>query len=207
MTGSGDILKAYAEEAEDIIPRFEALRAEDVLAPVAAFLPIAPARIADIGAGTGRDADWFARQGYTVCAVEPVAELADFGKRTQAAGIEWVDDRLPDLAALRGAARRFDLVFAESVWHHLDEADSAASLAALREILVPSGRLIISLKQFPADRPASRGILTEEKLVQQVAAAGFSVLHCSRANPHQDHNRTAGNMWTWLVLEQGKGAA
>ncbi len=207
MTGSGDILKAYAEEAEDIIPRFEALRAEDVLAPVVAFLPIAPARIADIGAGTGRDADWFARQGYTVCAVEPVAELADFGKRTQAAGIEWVDDRLPDLAALRGAARRFDLVFAESVWHHLDEADSAASLAALREILVPSGRLIISLKQFPADRPASRGILTEEKLVQQVAAAGFSVLHCSRANPHQDHNRTAGNMWTWLVLEQGKGTA
>ena len=47
----------------------------DVHAEVAHLIPPAPARIADIGAGSRPDAAALARMGHQVIAVEPTAEL------------------------------------------------------------------------------------------------------------------------------------
>jgi hypothetical protein len=47
-TDEANILAGYSADAEDLIPRFEALRTEDVLAPVMEMLP----------AGAGRVSTW-----------------------------------------------------------------------------------------------------------------------------------------------------
>ena len=59
--------EGYAEEAEGLFRRHEGIHAADVHAAVLHLIPTAPSRILDIGAGTGRDAAWFASLGRTSC--------------------------------------------------------------------------------------------------------------------------------------------
>lgn len=94
-----DVLKGYAEAATpELISRFDNLDCREVYAPVLDLLPIRPVRIADIGAGTGRDAAWFASQGHEVLAVEPVSELREPGMRLHPSErIRWLNDSLPAL--------------------------------------------------------------------------------------------------------------
>ncbi|MEL7109567.1 MAG: hypothetical protein AAGL99_09895 [Pseudomonadota bacterium] len=65
----------YTEEAEDLFVRYESRNAADIHAPWSNFFPDPPARVLDIGAGTGRDAGWFASLGHSVLAVEPTDAL------------------------------------------------------------------------------------------------------------------------------------
>jgi hypothetical protein len=44
--------------------------------------------------------------------------------------IEWLDDSLPDLAAMSGRKEEFDLVMLTAVWMHLDEVQ--------RELAMPN---------------------------------------------------------------------
>ena len=86
------------------------------------LIPSVPARILDIGAGTGRDAAGFAAMGHSVTAVEPTAELRHAAMALHAsARIEWLDDSLPDLALLHARSDTFDVVMLTAVWMHLDE--------------------------------------------------------------------------------------
>jgi protein-L-isoaspartate O-methyltransferase len=74
-------------------------QADELYASVLDLLPETAVRVADIGAGTGMDAAWFARQGHEVLAVEPVKELREAGMALhQDNKIKWPDDRLPNLA-------------------------------------------------------------------------------------------------------------
>lgn len=102
-----DILEGYAAAATPfLIARYDGFDPRQLYAPVLDLFPAAPVRVADIGAGTGRDAAWFARQGHGVLAVEPVKELREPGMALHARdGIEWLDDRLPHLAKRRSSAR------------------------------------------------------------------------------------------------------
>ncbi|HEY0296776.1 MAG TPA: class I SAM-dependent methyltransferase [Bordetella sp.] len=97
------ILDGYAEAATPaLIARIDSLDAREIYAPVLDLLPAAPVNIADIGAGTGRDAAWFAEQGHHVWAVEPVEALREAGRsRHRSDRITWLDDRLPHLAEAR----------------------------------------------------------------------------------------------------------
>ena len=91
----------YADEVDQLFVRYESRSPEKVHAPWAQFIPEPPARILDIGSGTGRDAGWLASLGHTVVAAEPTDEL-----RTGAAklhphpNITWVDDILPGIPVL-----------------------------------------------------------------------------------------------------------
>ncbi|MEX0280943.1 MAG: class I SAM-dependent methyltransferase [Arenibacterium sp.] len=196
-----DVLRDYATSASDLAPRFEALRARDVLAPVLDHLPPPPATIADIGAGTGRDAAWLAARGYRMTAVEPVSELVSYGREAHGEVMSWVSDTLPDLDTLRGAARRFDCVLAVSVWHHLSLSESAAALRSLQEIVAQAGRVILSIKVFAGDRET----LTLDQVQKQAQDSGWRSVATQRASSLQDHNRLAGNMWDWLVLARASG--
>ena len=51
--------------------RYESVAAETVHGGLVDLLPIAPALVLDVGAGTGRDAAWLASRGLEVVAVEP----------------------------------------------------------------------------------------------------------------------------------------
>jgi protein-L-isoaspartate O-methyltransferase len=65
----------YADEAPELLKRYESISFADAHAPVLQLIPPAPCRALDIGAGTGRDAAGLVALGHSVLAVEPTEEL------------------------------------------------------------------------------------------------------------------------------------
>jgi SAM-dependent methyltransferase len=197
-----DVLRGYAVDAAQLIPRFERLRTTDVLAPVKALLPIQPARVLEIGAGTGRDAAWLAGRGHTIVAVEPVRELRDAGMALHPSErITWVDDRLPALDRLAESSS-FDLILVIAVWQHLHPSEHRQAIQTLASRLSWDGRLIISLRRgpgsvtrpcFPADPDSIIGYAEGVALRLRMRRSTGSV---------QQENRDAGVTWTWLCFER-----
>ena len=72
-------IPGYIKASAELIPRFEAISSEELYAHVNHLLPQGNKSILDIGAGTGRDAAWFAERGQNVVAVEPVKEPRETG--------------------------------------------------------------------------------------------------------------------------------
>ena len=196
---SNPVLDGYASAAATLIPAWETLSSEQIYAPVAKFLPTSPARVLDVGAGIGGDAEWFTQLGYQVCAVEPVAALRTAGQSRQ--GIEWRSDLLPDLAGLGEAGRRFDLIICNGVLHHLPRDQQERALETFSGLLHPGGQMILSLRHgpTPSDRPgygADTGAL-----LRKAASLGLTTLHAARGiASHQAGNRANGVSWDWLVL-------
>ena len=103
--------------------QYESIAFAEAHKPILHLLPAEPARVLDIGAGTGRDAAGFAALGHRVVAVEPTAAMRAHGMRLHPSpAIEWVDDSLPELAVLSARGETFDVVMLTAVWMHLDEA-------------------------------------------------------------------------------------
>ncbi|AQR75865.1 bifunctional 2-polyprenyl-6-hydroxyphenol methylase/3-demethylubiquinol 3-O-methyltransferase UbiG [Sphingomonas sp. LM7] len=193
-----DVLADYAAAATpEMIAGYDALPPEQIYASVRDFLPRKPARIVDIGAGTGRDAAWFAGQGHTVLAVEPVRELREAGIALHGDRIAWLDDTLPDLAKLPPHGP-FDLVMLCAVWHHLDTTDRARAMPVLAQVTAPAGRLILSLRHGP-DAPGTFPA-PPEATIDLAQAAGFDLTHRAEAEAVHAESRADGVRWTWLVL-------
>ncbi len=90
-----DILAGYAEDADYLIPAYEAINSAELLRHVSAHLPKAGSHIIDLGAGTGRDAAWLASLGMHVTAVEPVDAFHYAAQiRHRDATISWLNDFL-----------------------------------------------------------------------------------------------------------------
>lgn len=147
--------QGYAEAAPELVERYDALSSATIYAGLAHILPAPPADILDIGAGTGRDAAWFAEMGHRVLAVEPVDELREPGRhRHRCERITWTKDHLPSLLEVRALDRRFDLVWLSAVWMHLDEAERIAAMATIAALLARRGTIFLSLRHGPV--PGSR---------------------------------------------------
>jgi SAM-dependent methyltransferase len=199
-----DILKGYAKAATpELIARYNALDCAEVYAPVLDLLPTTPSRIADIGAGTGRDAAWFAAKGHTVLAVEPVKELRDAGIRQHtSAQIEWLDDSLPGLEKARGH-EPFDMITLCGVWQHINEASRPLAMANLAGMIKPYGLLVMSLRHGPA--PADRAVfpITPDDTINSAEGLGFNLIRRIETGSIQAGNVALGVHWTWLALQMG----
>jgi len=75
-----DVVAGYDSAATALVPEYERVSFENVHAPVLKWLPQSPAWVLDVGAGSGRDAAWFARKGHNVVAVEPSQQLRTVGE-------------------------------------------------------------------------------------------------------------------------------
>lgn len=195
-----DVVADYAAAATpELIAGYDALSPEQIYAPVRDFLPRESARIADIGAGTGRDAAWFAAQGHAVLAVEPVREFRAAGAALHGDRIAWLDDRLPDLTALQSRGP-FDLLLLCAVWHHLDTAGRARAMPSLARVTAPGGRLILSLRHDP-DAPG-RGTwpAPPEATIDLACGAGFDLTFQAETGSVHPESQARGVRWTWLVL-------
>src|SRR4029077_9558837 len=107
----------YADEAPELLKRYDSISFADAHAPILQLIPPAPCRALDIGAGTGRDAAGLVALGHSVVAVEPTEELRLGAMLLHPSPmIEWLDDSLPDLAAVRARKEEFDLVMLTAVW-------------------------------------------------------------------------------------------
>ena len=149
--------EGYANEAETLFERYEAVPFDAVHRAGLHLIPAAPARILDIGAGTGRDAAAFAAMGHSVVAVEPTAALRNGAQRLHPSPhISWLDDSLPDLERLRARAETFDFVAMTAVWMHLDETQRRRAMPNVAALIAPNGKLVMTLRHGPVPEPLDR---------------------------------------------------
>ncbi|WP_039574397.1 class I SAM-dependent methyltransferase [Sphingopyxis fribergensis] len=197
-----DILKGYAADAADLIERFEAISSHEVFLPVLDLLPKSPTRVADVGAGTGRDAAWFAEQGHHVLAIEPVQELRTARmSRRQDSRIEWLDDRLPRLTMAQDRGL-FELVTVGAVWQHLEEAVQGLAMTSLSQMIQTGGLLIMSLRHGPGATNRQVFQTSAETVINIASSCGFDLLRKVEAASVQSDNRSNGVRWTWLALRK-----
>ena len=150
-----DIIDYYSQNAERLTLRYEDLSPERVHAAWAHLMPRSNSDVLDVGAGSGRDAAWFAGRGHQVVAVEPADYLRQKAMSVHPEdGIQWVNDRLPDLNAVRSLRRGFDLILVSAVWMHLAPSDRPRAFKSLHTLLKPEGLLIVSFRKgFAPKRP------------------------------------------------------
>ncbi|WP_343520491.1 class I SAM-dependent methyltransferase [Sphingomonas sp.] len=195
----------YAANATpELIAGYDALPPEQIYASVLDLFPDAPARIVDIGAGTGRDAAWLARQGHRVMAVEPVGAFREAGMALHGDAIEWLDDQLPELVE---TVRRgpFDLVLLCAVWHHLDMPERARAMPKLGEMTAPGGRLILSLRHEPGALGPHSYPTSAEEAIDLAGAAGLRPIRQAETAAVHPASRANGVSWTWLAFTKAAG--
>jgi SAM-dependent methyltransferase len=190
----------YAEEAPELLKRYESISFADAQAPVLQLIPPAPGRALDIGAGTGRDAAGLVALGYSVLAVEPTEELRRGAMLLHPSPmIEWLDDSLPDLVAVRARKEGFDLVMLTAVWMHLDEAQRQRAMPNVSALVRNGGIVIMSLRHGPI--PPGRRMF-EVSGEETIALARCSNLFCTLNRGAEASLRQPGVSWTRLGFQK-----
>jgi 2-polyprenyl-3-methyl-5-hydroxy-6-metoxy-1,4-benzoquinol methylase len=138
-----EILDYYARGKEDArlreggapAGRLEFLRTQDVLRRI---LPAAPARVLDVGGGSGVHAEWLARDGYEVELVDPAPLHVE-----QASRLPGVNARSGDARSLTDEDAAYDAVLLLGPLYHLPErADRIRALAEARRVVRPGGPVV-----------------------------------------------------------------
>lgn len=127
-------------------------RYESVASPVARYFGAAFAkgsRVLDVGSGSGRDLNELILAGYDAYGAEPSTELATLavGYHPKLSG-RIAGASLPQIGEPFGG--KFDGILCCAVLMHVPEVDLFDTVFALRQLLCPHGRLLMSL---PLSRP------------------------------------------------------
>ncbi|MAN46839.1 MAG: methyltransferase domain-containing protein [Alphaproteobacteria bacterium] len=193
----------YAEEADDLFVRYEALSAAETHAHWRNLFPVPPVRTLDIGAGTGRDAAWLVSLGHSVLAVEPVETLRlRAAKLHPEPEITWLEDSLPDLANTHTRGERFGMVMINAVWMHLTMEERAAAMGRVAALAAPDARLFISLRHGPIPQGRRMFDVTGEETIALAAPHGLRPISHIRKNSTMAENAARGVEWTALVFEK-----
>lgn len=202
-TTTARVVAGYERAAATLIPRYEAFSTPGLLEPVLHLLPPAPRSVLDVGAGTGRDAAWFARHGARVLAVEPVGPFRRAGRSMHPSDrIIWVDDTLPSLDRVPAGASGFDVILLNGVWHHLAPSARGAAIVSLRERLALSGLLVVSLRHGPAPSQRPGFDVSADHTAAAFDQLGLSLAHREARGSIQAANQALGVTWTWLALRR-----
>jgi SAM-dependent methyltransferase len=170
-------------------------------------IPSASATILDIGAGSGRDAAWFAAQGYTVLAVEPSDTMREEGQRRHPdPRITWLADSLPGCDAVFRIGAAFDVILLSAVWMHVTPADRPRAFRKLVTLLKPGGLLALTLRIGPPapDRDMHPVDVTEIEALARAHGVGVLRAECSKDLFNRDELK-----WVQMVLrlpDDGTGA-
>jgi SAM-dependent methyltransferase len=197
----------YDVNVAEAARRYEALVPSDVHGWLMDLLPDAPALVLDVGAGTGRDADWLGSRGLEVVAVEPSLAMRTAGQQLhRSSAIRWIEDRLPGLDKVLRLGLSFDFILVSAVWMHVPLPDRTRAFRKLVTLLKPGGRLGITLRHGPDEpgrefHPVSHGEI--ETLARTHGILVERLIH------DQDKGRRDGVTWTHIALrlpDDGTGA-
>lgn len=101
----------------------------------------------DVGAGSGRDAAWFAARGYAVVAVDPSETmLAEARRRHPTPRTSWIRDGLPSLNRTVGRGLSYDIILLNAVWMHVHPDERQRAFRKLISLLKPGGLIIFALR-------------------------------------------------------------
>lgn len=190
----------YAVATEQFIEATIAIDFKELYRSFLEYIPAAPGRVLDVGAGIGRDASVFAAMGHTVVAVEPTAEFRAAAKRLfSSPKITWVDDSLPLLSALGDQPAQFDFVLASGVWHHLNQLEQQSAIARIATLLRPQGVFALSLRHGPAGVGTHVFSTDGQQTIADAAACGLKVVLDLPNQPSLMQGKEAVT-WTKLVF-------
>ena len=193
--------QGYAQEAEELLVRYEAIPFEQSHAEVLHLIPEPPARALDIGSGTGRDAAYLDAAGHRVVAVEPTDALRIPASQLHPSPtIEWIDDYLPDLKTVVARGDQYDLVMMTAVWMHLEEEDRRQAMPVIASLMKPGGVLIMTLRHGTV--PAGRRMfdVSAEETIALAQAENLMTLMTLHRESKGEQNRKAGITWTRLAF-------
>ncbi|WP_420412216.1 class I SAM-dependent methyltransferase [Roseibium sp.] len=190
-------IEFYERHAATLADRYEAVAFEKAYPFLVNQLSKGDLKIADIGAGTGRDAAWLAKHGHSVTAVEPSEAMRKIAKELHPSDkIAWVAAGLPRLDHPMIQKDQFDFVLVNAVWMHIAPTDRAASLQRLKEIISPTGAVIVSLRLGPADPERDMHRVDPSEFALLAKDAGFNVI------PRGDFDDILGRPEvSWKVFE------
>jgi SAM-dependent methyltransferase len=201
-----DAVNWYDDRAGELAQRYEAVAAEKVHAWVVASLPISPALILDVGAGSGRDAAWLISRGFDVVAVEPSAGmLAEAQRLHPSPSIRWLSDSLPGLDKVLRLGLSFDVILLSAVWMHVQPRDRPRAFRKLIALLKPGGCIAVTLRQ-PIQ--ANRGMHdVSQSEIEQLSRAHGAFVEIARKG--EDELGRDSVSWTQLIVrlpDDGTGA-
>ncbi|GAB2888732.1 hypothetical protein GCM10027074_66310 [Streptomyces deserti] len=186
-----EILAYYALGKEDArlkqgSGRLEFWRTQDVLRRL---LPAPPARVLDVGGGSGVHAQWLASDGHRVQLVDPVPLHLE-----QAARLPGVEVRAGDARALPAADAAHDVVLLLGPLYHLPErADRIRALTEARRAVRPGGLVVAATINRHA---ALHDLLREERYCDPA--------HRARTDAVTEHGRhpsqAEGGLFTTAYL-------
>ncbi len=205
--GVRDVVAAYNAAAPRLVEDYERLPFGSVHRQVADLLPESSSHVLDVGAGSGRDAAWFAEQGHSVVAVEPSSGMREPGRsRHKSSKIRWLDDQLPALKKVLRTKSSFDLVWVSAVWHHLPAGQRHRAFRKLVSVLSPGGSMMFSLRQGPPAPGRPMEPATSAEIERLARRHGLQVFRVAKST---DASRRKGVLWeiVWLQLpDDGTGA-
>lgn len=148
MTGAPGQLTRYEGAAgRTLAERYDSIDPDALHAWFADHLPPPPAAVLDVGAGSGRDAAWFAARGYEVVAVDPSKTmLAEARQRHPTPRVSWIRDSLPSLNRVVGRGLSYDIILLNAVWMHVHPDERQRAFRKLISLLKPGGLIIFALR-------------------------------------------------------------
>ncbi len=187
----------YARQAKELFRQYEAADPEVLHRGWLPLLDRTPGLALDLGAGSGRDAAWLRARGWEVVAVEPAGPLRELARERHGDAIHWLDDRLPELKAVRQLGFRFRLILCSAVWMHLTPPQQERALRILSELLAPGGLLVITVREGPDDKGRAFQPVDPRALLHQARARALDVC-LTETQP--DHDGRDGVQWRIFAL-------
>lgn len=197
----------YDAHAAELVSRYEAVDPAKLNHWLLDLIPQTPGAVLDVGAGSGRDAAWFALQGHDLVAVEPSNSVRAEAQRLHAdPRIQWIPDQLPELSAVGRMGISFDLVVLNAVWHHVAPSDRERAFRKVAGLVKSGGLLTITLRLGPAS--ADRGVhpVSQDEVERLARNHGFEV---EKVHEAADEQGRSDVRWTCIALrlpDDGTGA-
>ncbi len=165
-------MEFYSDNAQKLFEQYESVSFETVHKEWLNLVPL-QGDLLDVGAGSGRDSAWFAKQGLNVTAVEPAKELINLAKKNHTySNITWVSDCLPLLNKVCSFHKKYDFILLSAVWMHLTSDQRRVTIEVLSNLLSDHGKLVITLRHgsFNDERIAYPLSMTEVKKLAKYSA-------------------------------------
>jgi SAM-dependent methyltransferase len=194
-----DPITAYDRHASVLADLDESPSFQDCHQDALDLVPKRSGLVLDVGAGSGRDAGWFAGRGWDVVAVEPADGMRREGQqRHPQAPIRWLSDRLPGLEAVHRLGLMFDLIWLSAIWMHVLPAERQRTFRKLVTLLKPGGRLVLTLRHGPS--PPDRPMYETSASEIEVLALDFGLITL-RARQQPDALGRSDVSWTLICLQ------
>lgn len=202
-----ETIKSYNQNAVDFSQKYESLSFEQVHSGIMDLMPDTPSIVLDVGAGSGRDAAWFASKGCEVIAVEPATAMLEQAKQLHPeARIRWIEDKLPGLEATMRLGISFDYILVSAVWMHIPSEHRERAFRKLVCLLKAGGSLIISLRHGPLSEGRNVYPVSVAEIEKLALQHGIAVKRVCRGDDQLARNDVSWETVFLTLPDDGTGA-